>query len=240
MDDEDMRFAGLTGKAYDLMILAHPHFPELQKKIGGLLSNPECFDQDRPLKVLEIGCGDGYTTRLILSCRDKLFLTAIDNEPVMIEGASTSIESMTHQNKVMLVEADALVFLQNVSQGEFDAVVSAMTYHNWHVDYRHNVLREIHRVLRSGGFIINADKYFKDPWDHNRALKLRISKYFEVFTRLNRYDILEEWVLHELEDANPDRLMPANEATAFLERVGFKNIEIFGRASLEAVLYAHK
>lgn len=237
--DEEKRFSGLTGKEYDLVIQAHPHFPALQGEIGRILCS-HLINKTGSLRVLEIGCGDGYTTQLVLQCGRNIRLVAIDNEPVMLKAATVNLVEFMAHNELTLIEADALAFLDSQESSSFDAIISAATFHNWYADYRHCVLAQTLRVLCPQGVFINADKYYLDSRKHNRELQARFRRYFDVFGKINRFDVLQEWVMHELEDANPDRIMSYSETLSFLERIGYKDVELTNTMSLESVLSAYK
>jgi len=241
---DDMRFSGLTGTEYKLVIEAHPHFPDLQGVVAQRIAECTIVAPDKPLQVLELGCGDGYTTSILLMCGKSMNLVALDNEPTMLADAALNLSGfMSHDRShqsLSLIEADALEYLEQQAENTYHAVVSAMTFHNWYSDYRNCVIRQIFKVLQPQGIFVNADKYYIDSRRHNRELQSRFDQYFSVFRRLDRPDLLQEWIMHELEDANPDRIMSAPASLSFLSRIGFRNIELSHTMALESVLAACK
>ena len=193
------------------------------------------------LNVLEIGCGSGRATTKFLSSRPDIKLIAIDNEPEMLAQAEQSLRNEIKQNKLELVQSDALAYLKSVGDGCFDIVASVMALHNFERSYRSRVLREIHRVLKPGGLFINGDKYPPDdPTEFYRILPLHLAPFFDVLGPAGRADLLKEVVLHELADLAPDRVMKEKEFIREVSEIGFGECKYTGRKYYDAVFYGHK
>ena len=86
------RFKGKFGEEYNLFKLACPHFDELQNEIRYLIKNWITEQNLKRAEILEIGCGHGYTTKIILSQDDKAGVTSIDNEPVMLKQTNDNLQ----------------------------------------------------------------------------------------------------------------------------------------------------
>lgn len=101
-----------------------------------------------PKHILEIGCGNGYGTTLIMKSFGPERITAIDLDEKMIARARRrKLEGVTF--KVM--DASRLEFPDN----EFDAVVDFGIIH--HIPNWKECLEEVKRVLRPGGEILIED-----------------------------------------------------------------------------------
>jgi hypothetical protein len=87
--------------------------------------------------------------------------------------------------------------------------------------YRSELLVEIHRCLGQSGLFVNADKY---PPDDDQE----------------RYELLREWVLHNVADHSPERVMKIGEAMADLGAIGFTDVKEVYRHGLEAVVVGVK
>lgn len=104
--------------------------------------------QDRPLRILELGCGTGPLTRLIRHLLPQSKITAVDLSSAYLSVAS---ERMRDLDGISYIEANAgeLPFLAE----SFDAVVSCYLFHELPEEERLRVLSEAQRVLRPGGYL---------------------------------------------------------------------------------------
>ncbi len=230
------RFNNAIGEEYELFKLAVPHYDELQEKIAELINTK--YNQ-KSIKVLEIGCGPGQTTLKLLK-NSKSTITAIDNEPVMIEQAKEVMKDFIDESRVHLILGDALEFLKKQEDNAFDVVASGYTIHNFKQDYRKEVLKEIYRILKKEGLFINADKYARDDKkEHDEDLKWQI-KQFEVYDSINRSDLKDSWTKHYIEDENPEVIMYEGNSIDDMKSIGYLNIEVIYRNHMEAIVIGTK
>ena len=105
----------------------------------------ELMDLDRvkDKRVLEIGCGMGYHTELLLRAGAKL--TSVDISPTSVMATTKRLALKGLSGDVREMDAEALAF----PDGEFDMVWSWGVIH--HSARTGRALREIHRVLKPGG-----------------------------------------------------------------------------------------
>lgn len=127
----------------------------------------EAMALDRPMAVLDIGCGTGTLTRLIA---DRMpqgsgWVVGIDAAERMIEVARQKARSQRLQFEAAL--AEDLPF----PPGSFDRVVSTFFFHHLDAGLKRRALEEIHRVLRPGG----------------RAIILDVDIPYTLFGRLSAY-----------------------------------------------------
>lgn len=239
--DSEQRFQGGMSEEYTLIHLALPHFEELQGHVGTVIAHHSRPGQSDPLQVLEIGCGDGVTSSFILAARRDLFLTALDNEEEMIKQASERLEPEIVGKRCNLVCADAVDHMTQVASHSIDIVASALTLHNMQHTYRHKLHHELFRVLSPGGLFVNADKYApQDDGERFDALEVALSRFFEAFIPLGKYDLLKDWVLHNVADQGPDRVMKELDTIQTLRDIGFVDIQMIYRHNMEGVLVARK
>jgi ubiquinone/menaquinone biosynthesis C-methylase UbiE len=100
----------------------------------------------RPSNVLEIGCGEGQGTKNILSYWQPSAIDAIDLDPKMIVRAKKRLtdERVTFQ----VGDASKLSFAKPHS---YDAVFDFGIIH--HIPNWQDCLKELHRVLKPGGYL---------------------------------------------------------------------------------------
>lgn len=102
--------------------------------------------------VLELGCGTGYFTKELAGTGANV--TAIDISPALLEEARRNcpVSSVTFE----IQNANALSYLDS----SFEAVVGSSVLHHLEID---EALRQIYRVLKSGGFIRFTEPNMLNP-----------------------------------------------------------------------------
>ncbi|MBS3081897.1 class I SAM-dependent methyltransferase, partial [Candidatus Pacearchaeota archaeon] len=234
--ENEKRFKGAIGTEYALFEKAYPHFKELQERIALEICK---YAKDRNLSVLEIGCGPGPTSDKILSSNENINLTAVDNEGIMISQAKEYLSN--YGDRVKLVEDDALSFLRGVSDASFDAVASAWTIHNFTLEYRENIIKEIFRVLKPSGLFVNGDKYAQENINkHHEDFNWSIEQFIEKMAKTGNSKICYEWIIHMGLDESSNLLMKEKDSLSQLENLGFLNPRIIWRERMEAILITQK
>lgn len=235
----ERRFRGALSNEYALIRRALPHCDDLQEGIRAAVA--AYAGNHGPIRVLEIGCGNGVTSEAILSAHTGLSLTALDNEVRMVRQAVRRLKKPIAARRCQVLCMDALTHLRRLPARSIDIVASALTLHNMNRSYRDRVHRQIFRVLKPQGLFVNADKLAPDD-DGRRFFELgkALAWFFKAFVPAGRYDLLEEWVLHNVADQGPDRVMKEKATIASLKKIGFTPIRISARYNMEAVLHARK
>lgn len=233
-------FSGRIGADYDILELICPMAGELSRRVGAFVAGLPSPSAGK-LACVEIGCGTGVTTRALLGGRDDLAVTAIDNEPTMLDQARGNLSEPLGSGRLRLVEADALSALHDLPSASVDIVASAYTIHNFLEDYRTLVLTEIFRVLKPGGTFVNGDRYARDDMlEQTRLTQAEAQRYMEVLLGLGRTDLLQQWVLHLFSDVSPERVMRLVPACEKMREIGFARIEVLFREGIDTVLTAVK
>ena len=66
MDDSEHRFEGQLSEEYALIAPAYPDFEQFQRRMVEAVRNYLADHSRRERRVLEIGTGNGFTTRLLM------------------------------------------------------------------------------------------------------------------------------------------------------------------------------
>ena len=113
---------------------------------------------DRPLRVLDIGCGTGLFAARIREAFPRAEVVGID----LVSGMLTKGRERwrQHADHVFPVQADSerLPF----AQGTFDVVTCCNSFH--HYPNQQAAVCEMRRVLRPGGRLMLIDGYRDRPW----------------------------------------------------------------------------
>lgn len=234
----ERRFGGTLTSEYELFDLACPKGPILDTTMARAI---RAFRPRRPTEVLEgleLGFGTGLTTKVVLAARPDLRLTALDSEPQMLPKARKNLKEWLRGDKLSLKVADALTFLKKTPARRYDLVATAATLHNFPVDYRAAVWKELARVLKSGGLFVNADKYAQNGAAQRLAIKARMDRYFGVAVPRGSFDWLKSVVLHYMGDESPERRMDEADQAVLMRSAGFVKIRRVYRMDMTAVITA--
>ncbi len=107
-------------------------------------------------RVLEIGCGTGT---LAVSCALKgASVVGFDLSPQMLAIAYNKVRKHNLIDKVQLQEMGAIEMDKAFESQTFHKIVSTLVFSELYPDERKYVLRQAHRILRSGGLLIIADE----------------------------------------------------------------------------------
>jgi ubiquinone/menaquinone biosynthesis C-methylase UbiE len=138
-------------------------------------------------RVLDVGCGDGYFTRIMAN--------AVGADGTAL-GVDPSPEAIARARKV--TRAANCTFSEGVaehldaSEGSYDVVVSGLMVHHLPEAIRPQALREMFRVLRPGGRVLIAE--FRPP--RNRIVQYLIGPVISPAMQQNPLHLLEPMINH--------------------------------------------
>jgi SAM-dependent methyltransferase len=104
------------------------------------------------LRVLELGCGQGYSANLIAAANPHLDYTAIDFNPGHIAGAR-ALAGATGTQNVRFSEAAFEEFADDRAAGEFDIITLHGIYSWVSAEHRAHIVRIAREKLRPGGIL---------------------------------------------------------------------------------------
>ena len=133
-------------RSYDYSILQTIFFGPIQEKVIKYAKKYV----SRPLEILDIGCGTGHLIRKLALAYTGSALTGLDNASVMIDKAQ-SLKPLDLPINFIKGTAENLPF----PDSKFDIVFTTMSFHHW--SDQNAGLKEVSRVMRSGGIFIFAD-----------------------------------------------------------------------------------
>jgi ubiquinone/menaquinone biosynthesis C-methylase UbiE len=143
---------------YDAMVALSPGYHDQLRTAAEALVERLPTADGSPLRVLDLGCGSGASTRALLDAwaargvtAAELSVTGVDASDGMVEQA----RAKTWPPNVTLVVSDAVAHLESLPSGSVDGVLAAYLLRN--VPDRARLVREVARVLRPGGAFVLHD-----------------------------------------------------------------------------------
>jgi ubiquinone/menaquinone biosynthesis C-methylase UbiE len=124
--------------AYDFLIAAV--MPE--RRFKSALIDAAAIESGH--RVLDVACGTGTLLQIVAERHPSAALTGIDIDPKVLVRAKAKVGTKV---VLELASATALPF----ASGTFDIVLSSLAFHHLTREEKAAAMREVHRVLRSGG-----------------------------------------------------------------------------------------
>lgn len=107
---------------------------------------------DGPLRVLDLGTGDGRLLELVLAARPGSSGVGLDRSPLMLGAARDRLRDIAEAE---VLEHDLVDPLPDL--GPFDAVVSSLAIHHLEHDRKASLYAETYAALKRGGTLVNFD-----------------------------------------------------------------------------------
>ena len=113
---------------------------------------------DRPIRVLDVGCGTGVFASRIRQALPNAQVWGIDLVAGMLNKGAARWKA--HADGICAIQADSerLPF----GRGVFDVVTCANSFH--HYPHQGRAVEEMRRVLKPGGRLLLVDGYRDRPW----------------------------------------------------------------------------
>jgi cyclopropane fatty-acyl-phospholipid synthase-like methyltransferase len=115
-------------------------------------------------RVLDLGCGTSTLTLLIKKTHPEATVVGVDGDPKILRIA----RKKSAQAGLEITVDEGMSFDLQYPNASFDRVVSSLVFHHLNRDNKLATLREVHRVLRTGGELHIAD--FGKP--HNALMRV--------------------------------------------------------------------
>ncbi len=235
---EENLFKGAIGQEYQMLRLICPNAAALAGKLGDYLAAAR---PGATLKGFEIGCGTGVSSLALLAKNADLQLLAVDSSTKMLEQARANLTEWVKSGRMEILELDALDALIDQGDANFDVIATNYAMHNFRTDYRQRVFSECLRVLKPGGLLLNGDRFaMDDRAAHLAHTQAEVRHWFKTFANINRYDLLEDWIVHLFSDEFPDHIMYLTPTMTQLRGVGFEPVRIVQREGVDTLMVAIK
>lgn len=223
----DRRRGGLLGGAV-----------QLETMLRLLTAVPEV---DGPLRVLDLGCGDGVLLEAVFTAFPATVGVALDGAPVMLERAQDRLKG----RNVFFLEADfnQPEWREGLPEGQYHAVVSGFAIHHSEDQRKRELYSEIYDLLEPGGLFVNiehvasasslGEQFFEEAWVEN-AVRFRREQGEAV-----EYQVaLEE--TRSRADRAANRLTTVDTQLTWLREIGFVDVDCYWKHFELAVLAGYR
>ena len=117
--------------------------------------------EDRPLRVLDLGCGPGSLCDAVADRFPDAEVVGLDRDPILLR---LGRETNRHGERMRLLDLDLADpgWIHEVGRERFDAVVSATALHWLSPDKLAGLYVALPQVLNPGAVFLNADHLYFD------------------------------------------------------------------------------
>ena len=200
-------------REYDELILKLiPNYVEMVKSL--ISSIP--FEDSKPIKVLDLGCGTGNITLAVKKRYPRAQVTCVDLAERMIELAQFKL---SEYDDIKYKVGD----LRNIQfESDYDLILSSLALHHLQSDEEKiAAYQKIYQSLKKGGAFYNADSVTSSS---DYLKKVGIEQWKEFMRKTIPEDEIEEqWLPRYYEEDFP---APLVKQVDWLRQVGFKNVDV--------------
>ena len=184
----------------------------------------------KPQRILDLGCGTGNLTALILAKFPDAEIYALDISPEILKQCQERFKGNTH---ITYVEQgfEEISFEPNC----FDLIVSSIAIHHVNDNAKVNLYRKVYEILKPGGIFEFADQtYGATEKIYQTHLERWKKATFELGSTPENWDM---WMEHQKQH---DYHSPVLWHIKNLENSGFKNVDVLWKNIMWLVTYAEK
>lgn len=190
-----------------------------------------------PLKVLDIGCGDGILTEQLLNIDNSIEGTLLDGSSQMLENAKKRLKSYP---KLEYIQTTFQELIKKDLISKYDFVVSSLAIHHLSMNQKESLFKFIYNHLNENGFFLNIDTVKAPSCDLEEwYLKIWKEWIIEKETENGTSESFQHIPLKYKNnpDNHPDTLK--NQLNS-LESIGFKNVDCYYKYGIFSVYGGQK
>ncbi len=194
--------------------------------------------ENRPIKVMDLGCGDGRITQELLNIDENLEGTLVDGSAEMLENARKRLKPYSELNYIKTTFQELIN--KNKISLNFDFIVSSLAIHHLPGEEKRTLFKYIYDHLNPGGFFLNTD-VVRAPSEEleNWYLKLWKEWILENDMKIKSSESFAHIPYHYKNnpDNNPDTLKYQLNA---LLSIGFKNVDCYYKYGIFSIYGGQK
>jgi SAM-dependent methyltransferase len=180
-----------------------------------------------PRRILDLGCGDGFLARTVLSNYPSASAALLDHSGPMLERARTAMKDFADRCTLLPGDmADPLPALtRDVAPDGFDLILSGYAIHHLPHARKRTLFAEIYSLLHAGGLFVNVEHVASAT---PRGEALFDAVYIDhLAARLGRPRAEVEHEYHNRPDRADNILAPVEVQIDWLREVGFAHADCY-------------
>jgi tRNA (cmo5U34)-methyltransferase len=112
----------------------------------------------RPIaRFLDLGCGSGAISELVLACQPEAHAVLVDFSEPMLARAGVNLAGYPGRWQAVTGDLNDPAWLQALPAGPYDAVVSGLAIHHLPAERKRALFSECFALLEPGGMFVNMD-----------------------------------------------------------------------------------
>ena len=201
-------------------------------------------ENNTPIHVLDLGCGDGILLEAVLRHWSGAHGTALDGSPTMLEQAAERL-AVFHPSAVTFIAADFNdpTWRNTLPTAQHQAVVSGFAIHHSEDERKLALYAEIYDLLVPGGVFVNIEHVSSDSSHGEGLFERAYAKNIVRHRRENGGEAIYEEVLQEIRtrlDKSANRLTSVETQVQWLRDIGYTDADCYWKHYELAVFAGYK
>jgi tRNA (cmo5U34)-methyltransferase len=178
----------------------------------------------QPGRVADLGCGDGFLARAVLSEFPTAHAVLIDHSEPMLRRAHEAMSPFSGRCEIR--HGDLSESLPGrVGDGPFDLIVSGYAIHHLPTARKRSLYREIFDLLRPGGLFVNAEHVASATPELEAAYDEAYIDHIVAVTGRDKTEVRREY--HGRLDKADNILEPVEVQVGWLREAGFEHADCY-------------
>jgi tRNA (cmo5U34)-methyltransferase len=187
-------------------------------------------------RFLDLGCGDGALTQLVMDAYASAEGVLLDFSEPMLKRAGERLQRLGGRGTLVRADLNDPTWTQQLPGGRYDAIVSGLAIHHLPADRKRGLFAELFGLLAAGGVFVNMDYVLVEGplqglFDEKKMDALQADRQAAGAERL------EEVIVDEDDDDRPDL---AQAQVQWLAEAGFEHAEVQFKWAEAAVMAGFK
>jgi ubiquinone/menaquinone biosynthesis C-methylase UbiE len=178
----------------------------------------------QPARVIDLGCGDGFVARAVLSEFPTAHALLIDHSEPMLRRAHEAMSPFSCRFEIR--HGDLSESLRGVvGDGPFDLIVSGYAIHHLPTARKRSLYQEVFGSLRPGGLFVNVEHVASATPALQGIFDEAYIDHFAAVTRRDREQVEREY--HARPDKADNILEPVEAQVGWLREIGFEQADCY-------------
>jgi len=178
----------------------------------------------KPGRILDLGCGDGFLARAVLSEFPTAHALLIDHSEPMLRRAHEAMRPFSDRYEIRQGDlSESLPGL--VGDGPFDLIVSGYAIHHLPTARKRSLYREVLDLLRPGGLFVNVEHVASATPDLEAVYDEAYIDHIVAVTGRDRTEMQRDY--HSRPDKADNILEPVEAQVGWLCEAGFEHADCY-------------